>query len=1097
ENIFIGGSEKPGKLAFVFPGQGSQYVEMGRDIACTFPQAMKILEEANEKFHGQQLLTDHIYPPRAHTTDERQKQEATLRRTEIAQPAIGAVSLAMLKILQKFAIKPDATCGHSFGELTALCAAGWIDESALMELAIARGRLMAAAGQDAQSSPGAMLAVKAPLDELEALVNNSAQNVILANRNSPTQGVLSGTESAINNIDKICRTKNFHTIRLPVSTAFHSNLVEGAARPFRDVLNKVAINPTQVQVFSNTSAKTYPSDPDEVRALLGNQLAQPVDFLGEIEGLFNAGVRTFVEIGPKSVLTGLISATLQGRDFSAMSLDATITGGNGVADLARLLCRLAAIGYPLALTDWEKPIGSVRQSRMNIPLSGTNYREQKQDCGCENLQKAVRGEKRLKNRRRSGADVAPKKRRISQQAFSNYGNQRARRDYRHPSAATNAHDFRHTKSMEKKTASNQPLETDQLRQLKPIDTDKVIMSKNDINQSELIQNALKVVTQGLQSMQNLQTETARAHQRFLESQAEANRTLQEMMKSTQRLTEKSLGISVEPFKPAAIFQHPSKPAVESRQQDISFQEDVAPTGQTDNAGEPGVGENLSVTKKFVSSPAPSELHQGAANGYAHDPVTDSPQSDKSEPAFSDQKSIETAMLEVVSRLTGYPVEMLGLDMDIEAELGIDSIKRVEILSALEEQIPDLPAVSPETMGSLKTLGQIVDYFLESNNGQTPISRADDPIEEQHHMTEETASPTSGDSQNQIIATMLEVVGHLTGYPVEMLGLDMDIEAELGIDSIKRVEILSAMEERMPDLPKVSPEIMGTLKTLGQIIEYLGSASTPASAQKPSGDTQLKPITTAADSGPVSADPSGQVTPESNGIEIPRHVIKLKKAPENSGLPLQIPGNKMILVSEDNTGLSDKIIQKLSETGLNSAKINLAEKQPNNLFPKAAGLIIVQDPNSNTMEQDLKDAFAFTKHLAPHLLQAADNGVALFATISRLDGAFGFRGKDKIHPIQGGLAGLAKTAAVEWQNICCHAVDVDMDCPDLDKMGSMVVEAVLTPGPVEIGFDSECRWSLALEPEPYPDGPIYLDSKDVVIISGGARGITAAAARSLA
>ncbi|MGD8291893.1 MAG: SDR family oxidoreductase [Desulfobacterales bacterium] len=1097
ENIFIGGSEKPGKLAFVFPGQGSQYVEMGRDIACTFPQAMKILEEANEKFHGQQLLTDHIYPPRAHTTDERQKQEATLRRTEIAQPAIGAVSLAMLKILQKFAIKPDATCGHSFGELTALCAAGWIDESALMELAIARGRLMAAAGQDAQSSPGAMLAVKAPLDELEALVNNSAQNVILANRNSPTQGVLSGTESAINNIDKICRTKNFHTIRLPVSTAFHSNLVEGAARPFRDVLNKVAINPTQVQVFSNTSAKTYPSDPDDVRALLGNQLAQPVDFLGEIEGLFNAGVRTFVEIGPKSVLTGLISATLQGRDFSAMSLDATITGGNGVADLARLLCRLAAIGYPLALTDWEKPIGSVRQSRMNIPLSGTNYREQKQDCGCENLQKAVQGEKRLKNRRRSGADVAPKKRRISQQAFSNYGNQRARRDYRHPSAATNAHDFRHTKSMEKKTASNQPLETDQLRQLKPIDTDKVIMSKNDINQSELIQNALKVVTQGLQSMQNLQTETARAHQRFLESQAEANRTLQEMMKSTQRLTEKSLGISVEPFKPAAIFQHPSKPAVESRQQDISFQEDVAPTGQTDNAGEPGVGENLSVTKKFVSSPAPSELHQGAANGYAHDPVTDSPQSDKSEPAFSDQKSIETAMLEVVSRLTGYPVEMLGLDMDIEAELGIDSIKRVEILSALEEQIPDLPAVSPETMGSLKTLGQIVDYFLESNNGQTPISRADDPIEEQHHMTEETASPTSGDSQNQIIATMLEVVGQLTGYPVEMLGLDMDIEAELGIDSIKRVEILSAMEERMPDLPKVSPEIMGTLKTLGQIIEYLGSASTPASAQKPSGDTQLKPITTAADSGPVSADPSGQVTPESNGIEIPRHVIKLKKAPENSGLPLQIPGNKMILVSEDNTGLSDKIIQKLSETGLNSAKINLAEKQPNNLFPKAAGLIIVQDPNSNTMEQDLKDAFALTKHLAPHLLQAADNGVALFATISRLDGAFGFRGKDKIHPIQGGLAGLAKTAAVEWQNICCHAVDVDMDCPDLDKMGSMVVEAVLTPGPVEIGLDSECRWSLALEPEPYPDGPIYLDSKDVVIISGGARGITAAAARSLA
>ena len=1100
DNIFIGDSKKPGKLAFVFPGQGSQYVEMGRDIICTFPQAMKILEKANEKFHGQQLLSDHIYPPRAHTTDERQKQEAALRQTEIAQPAIGAVSLAMLKILQNFAINPDATCGHSFGELTALCAAGWIDENALMELSIARGRLMAAAGQDAQSSPGAMLAVKAPLDELEALVGTSAQKVILANRNSPTQGVLSGTESAINDIEKICRANNFHTIRLPVSTAFHSNLVEDAARPFRDVLNKVAVNPTEVPVFSNTSAKRYPSDPDEVRALLGNQLAQPVDFLGEIEGLFNAGVRTFVEIGPKSVLTGLISAILQGRDFSAMSLDATITQGSGVADLARLLCRLAALGYPLALTDWEKPIGSVRKSRMNIPLSGTNYREQKQGCSCENLQKAARGEERLKRRRRSGVDVAPGKSRISQKAFSDHGYQTARRRHRGPSTATGANDYNDyevTKPVEEMTVSNPPLDTGQLRQLKNFDTDKVTMSKNDIKQSELIQDALKVVTQGLQSMQNLQTETARAHQRFLESQAEANRALQEMMQSTQRLTEKSLGVSVEPLKPAAISQHPSKSAFESRQPKISIQEISAPTGQMDKADEPGIGENLLDAEKSVSSPTLHELHEGAANGYTQDPVANSPQSDESEPVLPDQKLIESAMLEVVSRLTGYPIEMLGLDMDIEAELGIDSIKRVEILSALEEQIPDLPAVSPETMGSLKTLGQIVDYFLESNSRQMPVNHVDNSVDEQHRKPEEKASLTSEDSQNQILATMLEVVGQLTGYPVEMLGLDMDIEAELGIDSIKRVEILSAMEEQMPDLPKVSPDIMGTLKTLGQIIEYLGSASTSAPAQQPTGEAQLKTMATTAESELFSAEPTEHVLPESKVSDIPRQVVKLIKAPENNGLCLQIAKNKVVFVTEDNSGLSDKIVQKLSDAGLNSAKINLDVRDSNNHFHEAAGLIIVQDPNSNAMEQDLKDAFALTKHLAPHLLQAADNDTALFATISRMDGAFGFRDKNRIHPIQGGLAGLAKTAAVEWDNVCCHAVDVDVNCLDLDKMGSMVVEEVLTPGLVEIGLDSKCRWTLTLEPEPYPDGPLNLDSEDVIIISGGARGITAAAAQSLA
>ena len=95
---------------------------------------------------------------------------------------------------------------------------------------------------------------------------------------------------------------------MPVSTAFHSELVKDAAQPFLGALKNVPINPTAVEVFSNTTGEAYPTDPDEARALLGVHLARPVDFIKEIENLFNSGVRTFVEIGPKSVLTGLISA---------------------------------------------------------------------------------------------------------------------------------------------------------------------------------------------------------------------------------------------------------------------------------------------------------------------------------------------------------------------------------------------------------------------------------------------------------------------------------------------------------------------------------------------------------------------------------------------------------------------------------------------------------------------------------------------------------------------------------------------------------------------------------------------------------------------
>jgi NAD(P)-dependent dehydrogenase (short-subunit alcohol dehydrogenase family)/acyl carrier protein len=826
-------------------------------------------------------------------------------------------------------------------------------------------------------------------------------------------------------------------------------------------------------------------------------LARPVDFVREVENLFNSGVRTFVEIGPKSVLTGLISDILQDRNFAAMSLDASIGKGNGLADLARLLCQLASIGYPLTLTGWEKPLSSMRKSRMNVLLSGTNYRGQKTGRQDRMLQDGSQKAEIFKDGRRPGVADDPADKRIVESAISEDGEKTAKSNRQKPSGPNDLSNFANAKRKEKMPASNQPPLSGQLNSTKPIHNNKIIMNRNDINQSELIQDALKVVAQGLQSMQNLHSETARAHQKFLESQTEANRTLQEMMKNTQRLTEKSLGISIEPLQPAAIPQYRSEPTHDLRQTDLKQQENGITANAIDDSVGPAISERPLNTREFLSSPAHPELHQGVANGYTPEPAKNDSQSNESGSVQPDRKIIETAMLEVVSRLTGYPAEMLGLDMDIEAELGIDSIKRVEILSALEEQMPDLPAVSPETMGSLKTLGQIAEYFVESNGEPVIQSSADEISQDQHRLVEEKISKPSEDSQNHIVTTMLEVVGQLTGYPVEMLGLDMDIEAELGIDSIKRVEILSALEEQMPDLPTVSPEIMGTLKTLGQISEYLGSSSKPKTLQKQSDDVQVQIASTAADHSPGGPDPSDQALAQPNLLEIPRNVVKVIKAPELSGACLQIPGNKTVLVTEDHTGLSESIAQELTNQGINTAKINLSELKHNNRFPATAGLIIVQDPASDSMEQDLKVAFALTKDLAPNLLDAANDGEAVFATVSRMDGAFGFNRKGTTHPVQGGLAGLAKTAAIEWENVCCHAIDIDADCPDLPKIAAAVVKEILTPGPVEIGLGSEYRRTLVLESEPYPTGDINLDSDDVVIISGGARGITAAAALSLA
>ncbi|MBK7755483.1 MAG: hypothetical protein IPI35_03530 [Deltaproteobacteria bacterium] len=164
---------------------------------------------------------------------------------------------------------------------------------------------------------------------------------------------------------------------------------------------------------------------------------------------------------------------------------------------------------------------------------------------------------------------------------------------------------------------------------------------------------------------------------------------------------------------------------------------------------------------------------------------------------------------VVAEKTGYPSEMLNLDMGLESDLGIDSIKRVEILSAMRTKAPSLPEVDAGAMANLRTLGQIVGYLREQLGGAAPVAA---PV----------AAPAApkASAAVDVESLLMAVVAEKTGYPSEMLNLDMGLESDLGIDSIKRVEILSAMRTKAPSLPEVDAGAMANLRTLGQIVGYL-------------------------------------------------------------------------------------------------------------------------------------------------------------------------------------------------------------------------------------------------------------------------------------
>ncbi len=412
--------------------------------------------------------------------------------------------------------------------------------------------------------------------------------------------------------------------------------------------------------------------------------------------------------------------------------------------------------------------------------------------------------------------------------------------------------------------------------------------------------------------------------------------------------------------------------------------------------------------------------------------------------------------------------MLSFDMDIEADLGIDSIKRVEILSTIEEKMPGLPPVSPEIMGTLKTLGQIAEYLagnlkLETGNLEleTGISDAD--------------SALSGNGRKKIESTMLEVVSQLTGYPADMLSFDMDIEADLGIDSIKRVEILSTIEEKMPGLPTVSPEIMGTLKTLGQIAEYLAGNS-EAETRNLKLETRNSELETTG--------------------SVERNIISIVEKPFQKGRQVSVPRDRKILITDDGTGLGDAIINELAAIQMDAFLVSPEALKHRQDLPPAGGLVILagQDRQDDTF---LKDAFALTHHVGQELIDAAKNSGAIFATLTRLDGAFGFKGKGVMNPLAGGLSGLAKTASIEWENVCCHAIDISPDWEENKAIAKAVVAELVTPGSVEIGLEPGSRVVFELESSPYPQGEINLSPGDVVVTTGGARGVTAAAVRVLA
>ncbi|MEV7983566.1 acyltransferase domain-containing protein, partial [Streptomyces sp. NPDC086519] len=329
------------KVAFLFPGQGSQRPGMLADVLIAFPELQHYLQLG--RAHA-----DTLYPPTAFDEDTRERRRAALTDTRAAQPALGITGLAAHALLTSVGVRPDMAGGHSYGELVALCAAGAFEAEALLELSAERAAaILAAAGDD----PGTMAAVSAAAEDVERALRASgvASAVVVANRNSSQQTVISGPTEEVTEAVRRLREAGLGAKRIPVACAFHSPVVAGAGERFAEVLADTAVRPPEFPVWSNRTAAPYRPDAGAVRAGLAAQIGSPVAFTAQIEAMYEAGARVFVEAGPGTVLTRLVGQILGDRPHTTVACEPR--ADSGLPGWLDALAQLAVADVPVR-TAW-------------------------------------------------------------------------------------------------------------------------------------------------------------------------------------------------------------------------------------------------------------------------------------------------------------------------------------------------------------------------------------------------------------------------------------------------------------------------------------------------------------------------------------------------------------------------------------------------------------------------------------------------------------------------------------------------------------------------------------------------------------------------
>ena len=1229
------------KVVAVFSGQGAQTVGMGAKLATDFPQLRTIFDafDAEAKAHGHTAITGLLYPPETFAPAQALAQRQALTHTLYAQASIGAYNMAVFTFLREHGFRPDLAIGHSFGELSALWAAGSLDDQQYRAIVLARGGALT---PPAGLAEGGLLALNVDAERVCSLLPQ-LPGISLANLNSPRQTVAGGDAQAIAQALPVLERAGIQAVRIPVAAAFHTAHVGYAETAWNEALATLEPHAPHCPVLANVTAAHYPADPAGIRELLRRQPFNAVRFREQIEAAYAEGGRVFVEVGPRSILTRLVGEILEGQPHVALPTAPDPAGDDGL-QIQSAAVQLAVLGLPLQLEFPALAKAAPRALAFNI--SASNHRIGKRPAWPEVAHVPAPVEASVQ---------VPVSVPVSMHA-----------SVQSPAAAPTPLPVAATQNVGQDVQANAWL-ADVHRQFLDGQLELALTLAKHAPSSAVLQQiergqqqAMALHLQFLQGQQALSAEIggtavawsgnvsapAALSQRAPIALEAARVNVLPPVVAARVAVPLAAPLATPVAAPAPIVAKASPPVVAAPVAAASQGVDITAlllrvaaekTGfpaEMLNAGmrlEADLGVDSIKRVEILASVRDAlgvaedgklgdELRQAATIGdiaallgsHQSEPAAPSVTSVASvaaQPASaSTNVDVAALLLRIVAEKTGFPAEMLNTDMRLEADLGVDSIKRVEILAGVRDALGVAEdGKLGDELRQAATIGDIA-ALLGSHQGAPAPSIA-----------APTAAPVSANAGIDVIALLLRTVAEKTGFPAEMLNEGMRLEADLGVDSIKRVEILAGVRDALcvADDGKLGDELRQAA-TIGDIAALLrGHVQAPAAAAT---------VATAPASPQITAaDPVAAVAPSTDGVNV--SALLLRIIAEKTGFPAEMLNTGMRLEADlgvdsikrveilagvrDALGIADSAsagdelrnagtIAEIAAllTGMTdavAAPAGSAVNAPSATTPTYdaqrwrslavravplslgrsartiadAGVLLIDDGGPLTREvatrlrqqgqrpivlalagwtdgagehadvscefTGLDDALATLANahgkpqsvllLLPEGADAASRrrlalGLLIVRAVlrwqprcilgsARLDGRLGFDGGGD--SVAGGLAGLLKTLRHEHPQSVARFVDLAGSLAPAEAAERLLSEwhdcqraAVsgsdpLAHYPAECGWNAQGRWTLACteESETASETLPPLQAGDLVLVTGGARGITAACIEALA